>query len=150
MEILTDYTKPLPEGALVWHGKPINLWQHPISTLVYPDKRDIYAIPITHPATGDAKPDPLGRKIDGKEALTRTLEKLDAQVSGDTTNEKEEQRQERAKHGFDYVVRYGGGSGPDVWDAEASIYAVDIHDALAQAKGHVEECNGWITEIYQK
>jgi hypothetical protein len=50
---------------------------------------------------------------------------------------------------FDYTVNYGGGIGPDVWDASMQVSAIDIRDALAQAAGRVEEAGGWIYSIEQ-
>lgn len=52
--------------------------------------------------------------------------------------------------GFNYFVSYGGGIGPDVWDRELQIGAVDIQDAIAQAQGHIEECGGWIFQVSQE
>lgn len=75
MEILTDYTKPLPEVCYCFGGSKQWLEMASIADrdVNYPFKSRFYAIPIL-PATGA---DPLGPKLDGKAALTRTLEKLD-------------------------------------------------------------------------
>lgn len=47
-----------------------------------------------------------------------------------------------------YLVSYGGGQGPDVWDAEQEVSGVDIFDALAQARRFTEE-GGWVFRIEQ-
>lgn len=47
-----------------------------------------------------------------------------------------------------WTVTYGGGVGPDVWDATRVIKAVDIFDALSQATGIVDE-GGWIISVEQ-
>jgi hypothetical protein len=51
---------------------------------------------------------------------------------------------------FTYVVSYGGGIGPDVWDKEMTISAVDINDAISQASSRMEECCGWVFMVYQE
>lgn len=55
----------------------------------------------------------------------------------------------RTAKGFDYLVSFGGGRGPDVWDNERTVNGVDIHDALSQARGLVEDSDGWIFRIEQ-
>lgn len=50
---------------------------------------------------------------------------------------------------FKYLVTYCGGVGPDVWDAEKEISAVNISDALDQVGGGIEDAGGWITSIQQ-
>lgn len=49
-----------------------------------------------------------------------------------------------------YLVSYGGGIGPDVWDKDMTIDAVDIEDAAKQACARMEECSGWIFMISQE
>lgn len=51
---------------------------------------------------------------------------------------------------FNYNISYGGGIGPDVWDAEIQIGAVDIEDAIKQAKGCIEEAGGWVFMVSQE
>lgn len=51
---------------------------------------------------------------------------------------------------FNYVISYGGGIGPDVWDKEMEISAVDINDAIAQACGYVEDSGGWVFMVSQE
>lgn len=51
---------------------------------------------------------------------------------------------------FTYHISYGGGVGPDVWDAEMTLTAVDIADAIAQANGRIEESGGWIFMVSQE
>jgi len=51
---------------------------------------------------------------------------------------------------FNYVVSYGGGVGPDVWDSEMTISAVDISDAISQAIGQMEESGGWVFMVSQE
>lgn len=58
----------------------------------------------------------------------------------------QEQAGGAARNGYHYVVSYGGGTGPDVWDATKRIFAVDIHDALSQARV-VEDDGAWITSV---
>ena len=50
---------------------------------------------------------------------------------------------------MDFLVQYGGGIGPDVWDEEIIISAVDIRDALNQAEAICEEFNGIVFSIDQ-
>jgi hypothetical protein len=52
--------------------------------------------------------------------------------------------------GFNYLVSFGGGIGPDVWDKEMQLSAVDIADAVSQAQGRMEECGGWIFMVSQE
>lgn len=42
-----------------------------------------------------------------------------------------------------------GGIGPDVWDRELQISAVDIQDALKQAMAEAEESGGFVTSVEQ-
>jgi hypothetical protein len=51
-------------------------------------------------------------------------------------------------NGYNYTVYYGGGDGPDVWDAEKNVFAVDIRDALAQC-GEIVDEGDWIFSIQQ-
>ena len=39
---------------------------------------------------------------------------------------------------FKYLVCYGGGLGPDVWDAELEVEDSDIQKALQQAKDKLD------------
>lgn len=48
-----------------------------------------------------------------------------------------------------YAIFYCGGEGPDVWDKEDTIDAVDIDDALSQAHRFIEDNSGWIYSIEQ-
>lgn len=54
------------------------------------------------------------------------------------------------KTGFNYCVSYGGGVGPDVWDREIEVSAVDIADAISQVSGRVKEECGWIFMVSQE
>ena len=40
-----------------------------------------------------------------------------------------------------------GGIGPDVWDREVSIDAVDFMDAAKQAQGKAEDLGGHVVEL---
>jgi len=51
---------------------------------------------------------------------------------------------------FNYVVSYGGGVGPDVWDNEITISAVDINDAISQSAALMDECGGWVFMVSQE
>jgi hypothetical protein len=51
-------------------------------------------------------------------------------------------------NGFNYTVSYGGGIGPDVWDAQRNVSAVDIRDALNQC-GDIVDSGSWIFSIEQ-
>jgi hypothetical protein len=48
-----------------------------------------------------------------------------------------------------YLVGYGGGVGPNVWDEELTVDANDIHEALAKAAPHVWEAGAVIFSIEQ-
>lgn len=50
---------------------------------------------------------------------------------------------------FKYLITYGGGLGPDVWDREVEVSAVNIQDAINQVIGDVEDAGGWIYAIDQ-
>lgn len=50
---------------------------------------------------------------------------------------------------FKYLVCYGGGEGPDVWDKEVEVDAEDMLDASRQAKGLAEDEYGWVFSIQQ-
>ena len=43
---------------------------------------------------------------------------------------------------MEYFYLIQGGTGPDVWDKEGTLSAVDITDAAKQAKGKAEELGG--------
>ena len=51
------------------------------------------------------------------------------------------------KYNYNYNALIQGGLGPDVWDKELQISAVDIHDALNQAKGTAEEMGGHVVLV---
>lgn len=50
---------------------------------------------------------------------------------------------------FKYLVTYGGGSGPDVWESTLVVWADNIHDALAHAE-NVLAPSAWIVSIEQE
>ncbi len=51
------------------------------------------------------------------------------------------------KHNYNALLQ--GGLGPDVWDKELQISAVDIQDALNQAKGTADEMGGHVVMVEQ-
>jgi len=48
-----------------------------------------------------------------------------------------------------YNALLQGGLGPDVWDKELSISAVDMQDALNQSNGKAEELGGQVVLLEQ-
>lgn len=48
-----------------------------------------------------------------------------------------------------FLVMYGGGLGPDVWDAEMEVEADNIREALEIAEGRVKEFRGTVFGIEQ-
>lgn len=48
-----------------------------------------------------------------------------------------------------YLVLIQGGLGPDVWDQEKDISAVDFMDAAKQAVGFAEELHGHVVSLEQ-
>lgn len=52
--------------------------------------------------------------------------------------------------GFNYNISYGGGVGPDIWDKEIQLSAVDIRDAIIQAAHRIKDSDGWIFMVSQE
>lgn len=50
---------------------------------------------------------------------------------------------------MNYIALLQGGIGPDVWDKELQISAVDMRDALNQATGTAEEMGGQVVLLEQ-
>lgn len=50
---------------------------------------------------------------------------------------------------FDYLISYGGGEGPDVWDREIEVCADNIADAARQAHARAQEEDGWAFSVVQ-
>lgn len=50
---------------------------------------------------------------------------------------------------YNYSALIQGGIGPNVWDKELQLSAVDIHDALTQAQGIAEEAGGTVVLVEQ-
>jgi len=50
---------------------------------------------------------------------------------------------------WNYLAFIIGGEGPDVWDREVKISAVDFMDAATQAQGRAEELHGWLCDVSQ-
>lgn len=50
---------------------------------------------------------------------------------------------------YNYLALIQGGSGPDVWDKEMQISAVDFRDAVNQATARAEELGGQVVELNQ-
>lgn len=50
---------------------------------------------------------------------------------------------------YNYLALIQGGLGPDVWDKELKIYAVDFRDASSQATSEAEELGGQVVELLQ-
>ncbi len=46
-----------------------------------------------------------------------------------------------------WLVSYGGGIGPDVWDDELTVTAETIQDALLRALMHLKHVNADVTSI---
>lgn len=55
-----------------------------------------------------------------------------------------------ASPAISYLVTYGGGLGPNVWDAELIVQAPDIRAALDQAEPQVLDAGGVIFSIEQE
>ncbi len=51
---------------------------------------------------------------------------------------------------FEYLVSFGGGIGPNVWDNEIVIEADNIREALEKSEPKVNEAGGWIYAIEQR
>ena len=50
---------------------------------------------------------------------------------------------------YNYLALIQGGIGPDVWDKEMQISAVDFRDAANQATARAEELGGQVVELNQ-
>lgn len=50
---------------------------------------------------------------------------------------------------YNYLALIQGGLGPDVWDEEFQISAVDFEDAAKQAVGRVQEIGGQVVSLEQ-
>lgn len=50
---------------------------------------------------------------------------------------------------MNYLALLQGGLGPDVWDKEIEISAVDFMDAAKQAQGQAEYYNGQVVSLEQ-
>lgn len=50
---------------------------------------------------------------------------------------------------FNYLALIQGGGGPDVWDKELPISAVDFRDASNQAITEAEELGGHVVSLEQ-
>lgn len=48
---------------------------------------------------------------------------------------------------FNYLALLQGGIGPDAWDKEFQISAVDFMDAAKQAQARAEEYNGYVASL---
>jgi len=48
-----------------------------------------------------------------------------------------------------YLVGYGGGFGPNVWDAEEEIEAESLREALDKAEPSIREAGGHVISIEQ-
>ena len=48
---------------------------------------------------------------------------------------------------YNYLALIQGGIGPDVWDKELQISAVDFMDAAKQAHGEAEELGGHVVSV---
>lgn len=52
--------------------------------------------------------------------------------------------------GYNYHILIQGGLGPDVWDRESKISAVDFRDACGQACAEAEELGGQVVLVEQE
>lgn len=50
---------------------------------------------------------------------------------------------------FNYLAIIQGGIGPDVWEREVGISAVDFADASKQAIGKAEDLSGYVYSLEQ-
>ena len=50
---------------------------------------------------------------------------------------------------YKYIVLIHGGIGPNVWDRELEISAVDFMDAAQQAQNYADDMDGSVIELEQ-
>lgn len=50
---------------------------------------------------------------------------------------------------YNYLALIQGGIGPDVWDKELTISAVDFRDASSQAIAQAEDLGGQVVSVEQ-
>lgn len=51
---------------------------------------------------------------------------------------------------FSYLVAYGGGIGPDVWDGELVVKAKSVRDALDQTEAAIQDDGGEVYLVEQQ
>ena len=51
---------------------------------------------------------------------------------------------------FTYIVVYGGGIGPDVWDGEITVEAESIHEAIHKAEERLADGDCRIFSVEQE
>lgn len=59
------------------------------------------------------------------------------------------QSQKQNPNGYNYTALIQGGIGPDVWDREVQVSAVDLLDAAKQMAGRAQEMHGWLVSVEQ-
>ena len=91
------------------------------------------------------------KTVNMDDQVRRAIKRMEIALAANGYLYKEGERKSLHLPVYDYVVYYGGGAGPNVWDDNMEVKGVhNIAEAYVAAMVEIDPLNGWITMIEQK